>query len=46
MRNFISILILVIVFNNQINAQEDKLTKEERLEWFKEVKLGMTFQEY
>ncbi|PHS54749.1 MAG: alpha-L-fucosidase [Lutibacter sp.] len=41
MKNFIAILILLFFITNQIDAQETKLTKEERLEWFKDAKLGI-----
>ncbi|AUC83819.1 alpha-L-fucosidase [Polaribacter sp. ALD11] len=33
-------IVLLFLFTNQISAQE-KLTKEERLEWFKDAKLGV-----
>jgi alpha-L-fucosidase len=40
MKYFKIIIILVFLLVNQISAQE-KLTKEERLEWFKDAKLGV-----
>ena len=41
MKNFIAILLVFFFITNQVNAQETKLTKEERLEWFKDAKLGI-----
>jgi alpha-L-fucosidase len=41
MNNFISILFVFFFVTNQVNAQETKLTKSERLEWFKDAKLGI-----
>jgi alpha-L-fucosidase len=40
MKYFKIITVLVFLLVNQISAQE-KLTKEERLEWFKDAKLGV-----
>jgi alpha-L-fucosidase len=41
MKGLKAILIILFLFSYQINAQETKLTKEERLEWFKDAKLGI-----
>ncbi len=35
------IVIFIFLINNQVNGQEKKLTKEERLEWFQDAKLGI-----
>lgn len=40
MKYFKIIIVLFFLFVNQISAQE-KLTKDERLEWFKDAKLGV-----
>ncbi len=40
MKYFKSIIVLVFLVANQMTAQE-KLTKEERLEWFQDAKLGI-----
>jgi alpha-L-fucosidase len=34
-------LIFLILLTNQLTGQEKKLTKEERLEWFRDAKLGI-----
>ena len=41
MKNFIAILLVFFFITNQVKDQETKLTKEERLEWFKDAKLGI-----
>lgn len=41
MKGINTVLIILFLFSYQINAQETKLTKEERLEWFKDAKLGI-----
>ncbi|WP_372793462.1 alpha-L-fucosidase [Lutibacter sp.] len=35
------LVILLFIVNNQVIGQENKLTKEERLEWFEDAKLGI-----
>lgn len=41
MKNVITILLALFFITSQVNSQENKLTKEERLEWFKDAKLGI-----
>ncbi|MDO5977483.1 alpha-L-fucosidase [Flavivirga spongiicola] len=41
MKNYKKALVLLLLVSSQIFSQENKLTKEERLEWFKDAKLGV-----